>query len=236
MQFLQRTASLPGDNAQCNSCNAMPYCLGPMGSATPRYLLMHMALSCTTKFANKDLGKGGNDSYDSENLSNYLCNFSAANSTKLSVGNVTLQAFCSTTGSNSYGRGNRRINMAGQHGREKCPPTPTRYCVVLTQPQNRRQKYRPPPPPPCLHLPIPKDGDVNLCCVVLCCVVLCCVVLCCVVLCCVVLCCVVLCCVVLCCVVLCCAEGAITKRQRPGCLPTGTGKRAGLCVLCARCV
>ena len=48
--------------------------------------------------------------------------------------------------------------------------------------------------------------------------------------------CVVLCCVVLCCVVLCCAEGAVTKRQRPGCLPTGTGKRAGLCVLCARCV
>ena len=73
-------------------------------------------------------------------------------------------------------------------------------------------------------------------CVVLCCVVLCCVVLCCVVLCCVVLCCVVLCCVVLCCAVLCCAEGAVTRRQRPGCLPTGTGKRAGLCVLCARCV
>ena len=57
-----------------------------------------------------------------------------------------------------------------------------------------------------------------------------------VMMCCVVLCCVVLCCVVLCCVVLCCAEGAVTKRQRPGCLPTGTGKRAGLCVLCARCV
>ena len=33
-----------------------------------------------------------------------------------------------------------------------------------------------------------------------------------------------------------CAEGAVTKGQRPGCLPTGTGKRAGLCVLCARCV
>ena len=33
-----------------------------------------------------------------------------------------------------------------------------------------------------------------------------------------------------------CAEGAVTKRQRPGCLPTGKGKRAGLCVLCARCV
>ena len=33
-----------------------------------------------------------------------------------------------------------------------------------------------------------------------------------------------------------CAEGAITKWQRPGCLPTGTGKRAGLCVCCARCV
>ena len=33
-----------------------------------------------------------------------------------------------------------------------------------------------------------------------------------------------------------CAKGAVTERQRPGCLPTGTGKRAGLCVLCARCV
>ena len=33
-----------------------------------------------------------------------------------------------------------------------------------------------------------------------------------------------------------CAEGAITKWQRPGCLPKGKGKRAGLCVLCARCV
>ena len=31
-----------------------------------------------------------------------------------------------------------------------------------------------------------------------------------------------------------CAEGAVTRRQRPGCLPTGTGKRAGLCLLRAR--
>ena len=69
-------------------------------------------------------------------------------------------------------------------------------------------------------------------CVVLYCVVLCCVVLCCVVLCCVVLCCVVLCCVVLCCVV---PKALLPKGKRPGCLPTGTGKRAGLCVLCARC-
>ena len=91
---------------------------------------------------------------------------------------------------------------------------------------------------------------VVLCCVVLCCVALCCVVLCCValrcvalrcvVLCCVVLCCVVLCCVVLCCValrcvVLCCAEGAVTRRQWPGCLPTGTSKREG-CVSSARAV
>ena len=33
-----------------------------------------------------------------------------------------------------------------------------------------------------------------------------------------------------------CAEGAGTRRQRPGCLPTGTGKREGCvskCVLCA---
>ena len=33
-----------------------------------------------------------------------------------------------------------------------------------------------------------------------------------------------------------CAEGAVTRKQWPGCLPMGTGKRAGLCVLCARCV
>ena len=33
-----------------------------------------------------------------------------------------------------------------------------------------------------------------------------------------------------------CAEGAVTRRQWPGCLPTGTGKRAGLCVWRARCV
>ena len=32
-----------------------------------------------------------------------------------------------------------------------------------------------------------------------------------------------------------CAEGTVTRRQRPGCLPTGTGKREG-CVCCARAV
>ena len=75
---------------------------------------------------------------------------------------------------------------------------------------------------------------VVACCVVLChrvssCAVLCRSVLCCAVLCCAVLCCVVLGlrCVVLCCVVLYCAEGAVTRRQWPGCLPTGTGKREG---------
>ena len=66
-------------------------------------------------------------------------------------------------------------------------------------------------------------------------VVLCCVVLRCVVLCCVVWCGVVSCCVVLCGVVLCGVPKALLpKGKRPGCLPTGKGKRAGLCVLCAR--
>ena len=41
------------------------------------------------------------------------------------------------------------------------------------------------------------------------------------------------CSVVLCCVV---PKALLPKGKRPGCLPTGTGKRAGLCVLCARCV
>ena len=31
-------------------------------------------------------------------------------------------------------------------------------------------------------------------------------------------------------------KALLPKGKRPGCLPTGTGKRAGLCVLCARCV
>ena len=85
-----------------------------------------------------------------------------------------------------------------------------------------------------------------VCCVVVCCVVVWCVVvvlvwcgvvLCCVVLCCVVLCCVVLCCVVLCCVVLyCIVPKALSKRQWPGCLPTGTGKREGCVSKCTRCV
>ena len=31
-------------------------------------------------------------------------------------------------------------------------------------------------------------------------------------------------------------KALLPKGKRPGCLPTGKGKRAGLCVLCARCV
>ena len=30
------------------------------------------------------------------------------------------------------------------------------------------------------------------------------------------------------------AKALLPKGKRPGCLPTGKGKRAGLCVLCAR--
>ena len=35
MQLLQCTASLPGGSGHCNSCNALPHCLGAVGSATP---------------------------------------------------------------------------------------------------------------------------------------------------------------------------------------------------------
>ena len=65
------------------------------------------------------------------------------------------------------------------------------------------------------------------------CGVVCCAVQCCAVLWCTLWCGVVWCGVVWCGVVW-CAEGAVTRRQWPGCLPTGTGKRAGLCVSCAR--
>ena len=35
MELLQCTASLPGGIGQWNSCNALPHCLGAVGSATP---------------------------------------------------------------------------------------------------------------------------------------------------------------------------------------------------------
>ena len=35
MQLLQCTASLSGGSGQCYSCNALPNCLGAVGSATP---------------------------------------------------------------------------------------------------------------------------------------------------------------------------------------------------------
>ena len=41
MQLLQCTASLPGGSGQCNSCNALPHCLGALDSATS-------ALHCLT--------------------------------------------------------------------------------------------------------------------------------------------------------------------------------------------
>ena len=34
MQLLQRTASLPWGSEQCNSCNALPHCLGAVDTAT----------------------------------------------------------------------------------------------------------------------------------------------------------------------------------------------------------
>ena len=35
VQLLQCTAPLPGGSGECNSCNALPHCLGAVGSATP---------------------------------------------------------------------------------------------------------------------------------------------------------------------------------------------------------
>ena len=41
VQLLQYTAALSGDSGQRNSCNALPHCLGAVGSGTP-------ALHCPT--------------------------------------------------------------------------------------------------------------------------------------------------------------------------------------------
>ena len=35
VELLQCTAALPGGSGQCNSCNALPHCLGAVDSATP---------------------------------------------------------------------------------------------------------------------------------------------------------------------------------------------------------
>ena len=35
VEVLQCTASLPGGSGQWNSCNALPHCLGAVGSGTP---------------------------------------------------------------------------------------------------------------------------------------------------------------------------------------------------------
>ena len=35
MHIVQCTASLPGGRGQCSSCNALPHCLGAVGSGTP---------------------------------------------------------------------------------------------------------------------------------------------------------------------------------------------------------
>ena len=35
VQLLQCTASLPGGSGKCNFCNALPHCLGAVGSGTP---------------------------------------------------------------------------------------------------------------------------------------------------------------------------------------------------------
>ena len=41
VQFLQCTAPLPGGSGQCNSCNALPHCLGAVDSVS-------CALRCLT--------------------------------------------------------------------------------------------------------------------------------------------------------------------------------------------
>ena len=38
VQLLQCTASLPSGGRQCNSCNALPHCLGAVGSGIPAML------------------------------------------------------------------------------------------------------------------------------------------------------------------------------------------------------
>ena len=42
LEFLQRTAPLPGGSGQWKFCNALPHCLWAVGSATP---VMHCHLA-----------------------------------------------------------------------------------------------------------------------------------------------------------------------------------------------
>ena len=47
VQLLQCTAALPGGSGQCDSCNALPHCLGAVDSATP-------AMHCRTAWGEEE--------------------------------------------------------------------------------------------------------------------------------------------------------------------------------------
>ena len=52
VELLQRTTSLPGGSGQWNSCNALPHCLGAVGSGTPamhRTVLSCRAVMCVVR-------------------------------------------------------------------------------------------------------------------------------------------------------------------------------------------
>ena len=236
MQLLQRTASLPAGSGQCNSCNTLPHGLGAVGSGTPSIASLRSGGGqCSTCNALPHcLGAVANGTpaihcpADRRHWAMHplhcpatppwgcgywnLCN--APLHCLGAVGGAT-PAIHFLTASGQWAVELLQGGLGGGSSTALC-------CAVV-------------------HRAVP--CCVVLCCALLCCPVLCCAALCCVVLCCAVPCrampcCAVLCCVVLWCAVLCCGvpKALLPNGKRPGYLPKGKGKRAGLCVLCARSV
>ena len=242
VQLLKCTASLPWGSRQCNSCNALPHCLGAVGSATPA---MHcpttwgqwavQLLQCTAP-----LPWGTRQCNSCNALPHCLAAVHSATpamhcptawgqravqllqcTASLPWGQLAVQLLQCTA---SLPRGSWQCNS--------CNALP--HCLGAVDSAA--------PEMHCLTAGVVWCGVVRCgavrCGAVRCGAVRCGAVRSGVVWCGVVWCGVVWCGVVWCGVVWCgvvwCAEGAVTRRQWPGCLPTGTGKRAGLCVLCAR--
>ena len=217
------TASLPWGSWQCNSCNALPHCLGAVDSATP-------AMHCLTAWGQRTVQllqctaslPGGSGQWNSCNAPPHCLG---------AVGSGTPAMPCLTawgqwaaqllqcTASLPWGSGQWNSRNALPH----CPggvgsATPAMHCLTAwgqwavqllqctaSPPGNSGQCNSCNALPHCLGAVgsgPPSMHDVVWCGVVWCGV----------------------------------PKALLPKGKRPGCLPTGKGKRAGLCVLCARCV
>ena len=165
VQLPQCTASLRGGSGQWNSCNALPHCLGAVGSGT-------LAMRGPTSWPHGESYPGGGHCLKSGTPAMHCHNAWGQWAVELLQCTATLPGGCG-----QWNSCHARAHQLGGRG-----VLPKRRSLL----KERKS---------CNALPHCLGAGGQWSSVVLCCVVLCRVVLCCVVLCCVVLCCVTLCCV-----------------------------------------